>query len=492
MPRKCRLRRQLGSSLALLLALPRCSGLYDPVRHIASARLYGNVDSYAYYYVDLLVGTPPQRVSTIIDTGSGVTAFSCSSCRHCGTHIDPAFDFDKSSTASWIPCSGCHGHCRSGHCSYSQSYTEGSSISGWWFRDQVHLGDTIQHNPPVYMNLGCHMDENRLFYTQRANGILGIRPPGRGAKTLLQELFADKAHIDSSVFALCLAEWGGRLVVGGYNESYHTGPTIYFPLSLSSGYYGVPLQSMRVNGVEVHNRFGSTMIDSGTTYVYMGSGPYRALKAAIESYCRSHDNCGAVRKGQCYEIPTLYDGLGKFPPIEVIFHGQKTWWYASGYLYRKGLSTSWCYSFEDDGPNANTVLGAAWMIQHEVIFDLPRNQVGVADANCPLFKKRPKHDPKDLAIVQVQAPSASHGTSERTSEETSGKTSGKEQDVSVAVSPPKDLIRTIAVAAVAVLLTCVTLGALIVRWFRRRGADSNTAATEAPVDKAALLLLGGS
>lgn len=307
----------------LLLALPRCSGLYDPVRHIASARLYGNVDSYAYYYVDLLVGTPPQRVSVIIDTGSGVTAFSCASCRHCGNHIDPAFDFAKSTTAKWIPCSGCHGTCRNGHCSYSQSYTEGSSISGWWFRDAVHLGDAIQHNPAVHMNLGCHMDENRLFYTQRANGILGIRPPGRGARTLLQELFADKAHIDSSVFALCLAEWGGRLVVGGHNKSYHTGPIVYFPLSLSSGYYGVPLSSMRVNGVEVHNRFGSTMIDSGTTYVYMASAPYRSLKRAIESYCRSHDNCGAVQKGHCFEIPTMYEGLGKFPPIEVIFRGQK-------------------------------------------------------------------------------------------------------------------------------------------------------------------------
>eukprot|EP00419_Tripos_fusus_P031863 CAMPEP_0172786208 /NCGR_PEP_ID=MMETSP1074-20121228/205832_1 /TAXON_ID=2916 /ORGANISM="Ceratium fusus, Strain PA161109" /LENGTH=367 /DNA_ID=CAMNT_0013623221 /DNA_START=219 /DNA_END=1322 /DNA_ORIENTATION=- len=327
------------------------------------------------------------------------------------------------------------------------------------------------------MNLGCHMDENRLFYTQKANGILGIRPPGRGARTLLQELFADKAHIDSSVFALCLAEWGGRLVVGGHNKSYHTGPVVYFPLSMSTGYYGVPLSSMRVDGREVHNKFGSTMIDSGTTYVYMATAAYIALKGAIEKYCRSHDNCGAIQRGNCFEIPKLNDGLGNFPVIEVIFRGQTTQWSASGYMYRKGQSNRWCYAFEDDGPNANTVLGAAWMIQHEVIFDLPRNQIGVANANCPLFKKRPKHDPADL-LTGVPGMA---GKGVPFSSGTPGNTSMEE-------APTEDestFVGMVALAGVAVLLTFVILGALIVRWCRRRGGDSSTSAAEAPVDKVA-------
>ena len=52
---------------------------------------------------------------------------------------------------------------------------EGSSIQGDWFSDEIRLGDAVQNNPPVrggYM--GCHRKEDNLFFTQKANGILGL------------------------------------------------------------------------------------------------------------------------------------------------------------------------------------------------------------------------------------------------------------------------------------------------------------------------------
>eukprot|EP00913_Durusdinium_trenchii_P014516 g13617.t1 len=74
----------------LVLSLQQIGADYDPVKKVEHARLYGNVDHYAYYFVDLVVGTPPQRVSVILDTGSGVAAYPCANCGHCGPHIDPA------------------------------------------------------------------------------------------------------------------------------------------------------------------------------------------------------------------------------------------------------------------------------------------------------------------------------------------------------------------------------------------------------------------
>jgi len=396
----------IGSIVLLGCTVCHCGGLYDPVHHIASARVYGNIDFYAYYYVDLLIGTPPQRVSVIVDTGSGVTAFPCKSCRHCGRHIDPAFDFEGSSTAKWVRCGKeCKGSCSREHCGYHQGYTEGSSISGWWFRDMVRLGDSIQRNPPVSMSLGCHQDENRLFYTQKANGIMGIRPPGRGAPTVLQELFADRAHIDVDVFALCLAEWGGSIIVGGHNASYHTGALTYVPLTTTSGYYSIPLTSMSVQGHVISSRFGRTIIDSGTTYVYMASQPYRALRGAIESYCQSHGGCGARSYGTCWELPRGSADLSNFPVVEFNFNGAKTAWVPRAYLYRKASASRWCYAFEDDGARATTtVLGAAWMLQQEVIFDLRASKVGIAQANCPEFRERPVHNPHADLSIPTTAP----------------------------------------------------------------------------------------
>eukprot|EP00440_Ansanella_granifera_P050411 gb/GFBE01054635.1/.p1 GENE.gb/GFBE01054635.1/~~gb/GFBE01054635.1/.p1 ORF type:complete len:676 (+),score=110.54 gb/GFBE01054635.1/:1-2028(+) len=384
----------LRSFVVLCFLAGRTSGTYDPERKIEHARLYGNVDQYAYYFVDLVVGTPPQRVSVILDTGSGVCAYPCASCSHCGKHIDPAFDFGKSTSAKWLQCSNGRcpsGRCSSGKCSYYQGYTEGSSISGFWFEDMVGVGDMIQQNPQVIARMGCHSNENNLFYTQKANGIMGVGPGGLANSAILDKIFKDHEHVTHKVFSICLAEWGGRLNVGGYDDSYHIGPMQKITLR-PGGFYSVSLTGMKVNGKTIATSWGSTMIDSGTTYTYMKSSNYRALKSSIESYCSSHSQCGGTKHGDCWTLPS---GPTQFPNIVVVFGNVETQWVPRAYLYRKGSGSSYCYGFQDDGPSAGTVLGSVWMIHQEIVFDMENSQVGIAQANCPEHKDRPSH------VVQV-------------------------------------------------------------------------------------------
>lgn len=63
---------------------------------------------FAYVYA----GTPPQRVSVIVDTGSHFTAFPCSECRNCGSHTDPYWESTKSSSSHIVTCKQCHGSFR--------------------------------------------------------------------------------------------------------------------------------------------------------------------------------------------------------------------------------------------------------------------------------------------------------------------------------------------------------------------------------------------
>lgn len=58
-------------------------------------------------------------------------------------------------------------------------------------------------------------------------------------------------------------------------------------------------------------------------------------------------------------------------------------------MYRKEGNSQWCLAFMDDGEGAGTVLGAAWMLHHEVIFDIAEKRVGIVAAECPEFRKRP-------------------------------------------------------------------------------------------------------
>lgn len=365
---------------------------------VESARLFGNINQYAYYFTDLMVGSPkPQRVSVIVDTGSSLCGFPCSNCEHCGRHIDPPFDIDLSKSAKWIACNDrCEGSCKKGLCGYSQSYTEGSSISGIWFQDLVRLGDKLQHNPAVNATLGCHLDERNLFYTQRVNGIMGIAPhQNSGRPTILQDLFGDKQHVNTGIFSICLAEWGGLLTVGGYSPENHVNGTQvqWIPL-VHSGYYSVTPIALELGGVPLvsgRENFGTSLVDSGTTFTYFPTQVFNRLTASLIAACTSGSGCGAHRESNdCWRLDNDADDPAKFPPLTIVFEGgARVEWTPRGYLFQRGEPSLWCHAFAENGGDSDTVLGVSWMLHKDVIFDLPGSRLGVVEARCPEYREAP-------------------------------------------------------------------------------------------------------
>ena len=69
-----------------------------------SIELHGNI-SLGYYYADIYLGTPPQKQSFIIDTGSTLFAIPCNMCTSCGLrHLNPKFDVTRSNTSKLLTC----------------------------------------------------------------------------------------------------------------------------------------------------------------------------------------------------------------------------------------------------------------------------------------------------------------------------------------------------------------------------------------------------
>jgi hypothetical protein len=384
---------------------------YDPERRIESARLYGNMNKYAYYFADLLIGSPePQRTSVIVDTGSRLVGFPCRGCTHCGDHLDPGYDVSQSSSARWLDCRhGCVVTCFKDHCPYTETYSEGSTISGFWFDDLVEIGDSFQKNPPVRARLGCHTNENKLFYTQRANGIMGLAPSEIGSSsdrpTILQELFRDKKHVDTNIFSICLATWGGRLTIGGYNNTYHADLSdkgITWLSMRASHYYFVFPEGLILKGVGSNKRkqeritvatgqhaFGVSIIDSGTTYTYFPGPIFHALVDNLNVYCREHANCGASREGsECFRLLDPLAGPAHFPTLQLQFgNGLEVSWPADGYLHQRGDFGVWCHTFMENNI-FQTVFGISFMIHKDMIFDLARGRLGVAEAKCPEHRRQ--------------------------------------------------------------------------------------------------------
>lgn len=104
---------------------------------------------YGALYVDLWVGTPPQRQTVLVDTGSQTTAFPCKECNNCGSyyHVSPYFQQDASSTFKFYPCSQCslsNDQCTSvssvNVCVSGATYVDGSSWVGVKSSDMMYVG----------------------------------------------------------------------------------------------------------------------------------------------------------------------------------------------------------------------------------------------------------------------------------------------------------------------------------------------------------------
>lgn len=70
------------------------------------------------------------------------------------------------------------------------------------------------------MTFGCVTTETHLFYSQAADGILGMTK-SNGASPYMKPIFQlmkEKQLIDHELFALCLGKNGGYFQIGGYDN----------------------------------------------------------------------------------------------------------------------------------------------------------------------------------------------------------------------------------------------------------------------------------
>ncbi|GKY96533.1 hypothetical protein MPSEU_000612900 [Mayamaea pseudoterrestris] len=325
---------------------------------------------YGTHYADLWCGTPPQRQTVIVDTGSGVTAFPCSGCSDCGVptyHLDELFNFAESTSYRQLTCSEClKGSCRgSSQCQIGMSYQEGSSWSAYEVQDSCYVGglhheavteadanrnDDLIHdalNPMQAENFafplkfGCQTKLTGLFKTQLADGIMGMD----NADTSFWSQMSNSLSIVDRTFSLCFSRsptasrdgtGSGAMTLGGYDDRLHESTMVYAGISKGQGFYNVQVRKMylrtgggesalgsgsKVKVVQLNigeydlNR-GNVIIDSGTTDTYYNSAIGRECKNVYKSLAGSDFSHNS--------ITLTHDELLALPTILIQLQGDET------------------------------------------------------------------------------------------------------------------------------------------------------------------------
>ncbi len=365
------------------------------------------------YFAYIWVGTPAQRVSVIIDTGSHFTAFPCAGC-NCGKHIDPYFNPKASSTSEIMSCFA------GNKCYIKQSYSEGSSWHAFKVRDRVWVGDrgvissrqsngatnarhftatndmvALSSNLSTPFIFGCQDREAGLFRTQQIDGIMGLTAEPDTLPFALERNGVTKTR----TFALCFAHGKGVLSLGGVDPSLHLPPPQgiikYARLLQTSGWYTVRLLDVLMKNpstgevesigasVSKYNGGRGVIIDSGTTDTYLPADvaeKWNTLFAKFTNGIKYSTRQRELEDSDFDILPTIIyrlEGLPGSAPIEIEAPPLS---YTENIELKSGRTKKAfrIYATEKEG----TVLGANFMVGHNVIFDVERQRIGFASSEC--------------------------------------------------------------------------------------------------------------
>ncbi|XP_020596056.1 LOW QUALITY PROTEIN: aspartic proteinase PCS1-like [Phalaenopsis equestris] len=397
-----------AGGLALPLRTQKLQSLSTP-HPPSKLRFHRNVS----LTVTIAVGTPPQNVTMVLDTGSELSWLLCDT--------GPLSQFRPRASSSYapIPCSSptCKSQTRdlpnlsscdsaTHNCHVSLTYADASTAEGTLVSDLFLVG-----GPPARRtNLRCQSSPSSAGDTTAA-GMLGMN---RGSLSFV-------AQTKTSRFSYCISDRdAGVLLLGPSNIV----PLNYTPLvqiSLPLPYfdrvaYSVQLETIRVGAKTLpipksvllpdHTGAGQTMVDSGTQFSFLLGQAYEILK---DEFLRQTSGVLNPEKGYvfqgafdtCFRATQLAAAAAvrRIPAVVLGFQGAEVaggGGGGGGVLHRvegerRGNNEGvWCFTFG----NSDLVPMEAYVIGHHhqqniwVEYDLENSRVGFAPVQCDLASRK--------------------------------------------------------------------------------------------------------
>ncbi|GAB2212346.1 hypothetical protein Droror1_Dr00020306 [Drosera rotundifolia] len=367
--------------------------------------------------VTLTVGTPPQPVSMVLDTGSELSWLRCK-----GTTNNNIFDPARSTSYSPVPCSSstCKVQTRDLNvpascdaknlCHAMVSYADGSSMEGSLALETFHIGRSAI--PGV--GFGC-MDSGSSGTAEEDAKTTGLLGMNRGSLSFVTQMGYPK-------FSYCISgdDSSGVLLLGEVNTGAWLKPLSYTPLVKVADplpYFDRVAYSVHFQGIKVgdkllslqksllepdHTGAGQTMVDSGTQFSFLLGPVYTALrdefKAQASKVLRPLLDPNYTFQDTmdlCFLVPLGQRTLPALPSVTLMFEGAEMTVSAERLLYRvpggnRGSNAIHCFTFGNSdllGIEAY-VIGNHHQQDMWMEFDLAQSRVGLAQVSCDLASQR--------------------------------------------------------------------------------------------------------
>ena len=358
---------------------------------------YAHGDSYDlnYYYATLYLGPKKIPQTYIIDTGSPTTTSPCNKCKTCGEHINKPYEISDSNIIKCYTnqCNSVQSNtCRNNNqCSFSISYSEGSSLEGIFSMQEVYF-EQINKAPNIttksfIIPIGCTTKETHLFKTQLADGILGLNNSGKSFISILY----NNEIISKNLFSICFGQSDGYFSIGEIDTTYHKTNIEYVPLIEGGNNFYININKIQI-GDKIININYKGFIDSGTTISYFPKDIYKSIINEFNSFCKQKGKkCGKLKQeselGYCGFFKSNKEKLKAieeyWPNITLHLEGHNYVLTPSDYYfdYNDNDDIGACLGFEGENTNIITI-GGTLMHGHDIIFDRENKQIGFSAADC--------------------------------------------------------------------------------------------------------------
>ncbi|XP_075768249.1 beta-secretase 2 isoform X2 [Pelodiscus sinensis] len=240
-------------------------------------------DSGRGYYLEMLLGTPPQKLNILVDTGSSNFAVAGAPT----PDVTSYFNTEKSSTY------------KSQGTEVTVRYTQGSWV-GVLGTDVITIPKGI--NGTYTVNVATILESENFFLPEvKWHGILGLAydalaKPSSSVETFFDSLVSQAKIPNIFSLQMCGAGMpvsgsgtnGGSLVMGGIEPSLYKGDIWYTPIK-EEWYYQVEILKLEVGGQNLNldcreYNADKAIVDSGTTLLRL---PQKVFNAVVEAIVRT-------------------------------------------------------------------------------------------------------------------------------------------------------------------------------------------------------------